>query len=329
MATSAHSTHVHSHDDAHDHDHAHHHGHDHGHAGHSHTPASFGRAFAIGITLNVVFVAVEALFGMRSNSVALLSDAGHNLSDVLGLLIAWGASMLATRGPTARRTYGLRSSSILAAVVNAIFLLVAIGAIAWEAATRVGDPEPVGTTTVIWVAATGIVINGVTALLFMSGRKHDLNIRGAYLHMAADAAVSAGVVVAGIVMAYTGWLWLDPIISIIISGIIAWSSWGLLRDSVNLALDAVPAHLDPAEVEAYLRQLPGVTGVHDLHIWGMSTTDVALTAHIIRPEVCDDDSLLIDAAHTLRDRFGIAHPTLQIERGHGPQDCHLAPANVI
>ena len=206
MATSAHSTHVHSHDDAHDHDHAHHHGHDHGHAGHSHTPASFGRAFAIGITLNVVFVAVEALFGMRSNSVALLSDAGHNLSDVLGLLIAWGASVLALRSPTARRTYGLRSSSILAAVVNAIFLLVAIGAIAWEAATRVGDTEPVGTTTVIWVAATGIVINGITALLFMSGRKHDLNIRGAYLHMAADAAASAGVVAAGILMAYTGWL---------------------------------------------------------------------------------------------------------------------------
>ncbi len=325
MATSAHSPHTDTHDRACDHDHTH----GHGHAGHSHAPASFGRAFAIGITLNVVFVAVEAVFGLRSNSVALLSDAGHNLSDVLGLLIAWGASMLAMRGPTARRTYGLRSSSILAAVVNAVFLLCALGAIAWEAATRVGDPEAVGTTTVIWVAATGIVINGITALLFMSGRKHDLNIRGAYLHMAADAAVSAGVVVAGIVMAYTGWLWLDPIISIIIAAIIAWSSWGLLRDSVNLALDAVPGHVDPAEVEAYLRQLPGVTSVHDLHIWGMSTTDVALTAHIIRPEVCDDDILLIDAAQTLRDRFGIAHPTLQIERGHGPQDCHLAPADVI
>ena len=329
MATSAHSTNVRSHDETHDHDHAHHHGHDHGHAGHSHAPSSFGRAFAIGITLNILFVAVEAVFGLRSNSVALLSDAGHNLSDVLGLLIAWGASMLATQGPTARRTYGLRSSSILAAVVNAIFLLVALGAIAWEAATRVRSPQPVSTTTVIWVAATGIVINGITALLFMSGRKHDLNIRGAYLHMAADAAVSAGVVVAGLVMLFTGWLWLDPIISIVIAAIIAWSSWGLLRDSVNLALDGVPAHVDPGEVEAYLRQLPGVTSVHDLHIWGMSTIDVALTAHIIRPEICDDDSLLTDAARTLRDRFGIAHPTLQIERGHGPHDCHLAPADVI
>jgi cobalt-zinc-cadmium efflux system protein len=306
------------------------HSHDgHGHAGHSHSPASFGRAFAIGAALNIGFVVVETVFGLRSNSMALLADAGHNLSDVLGLLIAWGASVLAARGPTARRTYGLRSSSILAALVNAVVLLIAIGAIAWEAIGRLTHPEPVATGIMAWVAAVGIVINGATALLFMSGRKRDLNIRGAYLHMAADAGVSAGVVIAGLTIAATGWLWLDPVISLVIAAVITLGTWGLLRDSVNLALDAVPSHLDPAEVEQYLCSLPGVTGVHDLHIWGMSTTDVALTAHIIRPEVCDDDALLIDAAHVLHDRFGISHPTLQIERGHGPHDCHLAPANVI
>ena len=303
--------------------------HGHSHAGHSHAPVSFGRAFAIGAALNIGFVVVETVFGLRANSMALLADAGHNLSDVLGLLIAWGASVLAARGPTARRTYGLRSTSILAALVNAIVLLIAIGAIAWEAIGRLAHPETVATGTIAWVAGVGIVINGATALLFMSGRKRDLNIRGAYLHMAADAGVSAGVVIAGLTMAATGWLWLDPIISLVIAAVITLGTWGLLRDSVNLALDAVPAHLDPAAVEQYLCSLPGVTGVHDLHIWGMSTTDVALTAHIIRPEVCDDDALLINAAHVLHDRFGISHPTLQIERGHGPHDCHLAPAHVI
>lgn len=303
--------------------------HGHSHAGHSHAPVSFGRAFAIGAALNIGFVVVETVFGLRANSMALLADAGHNLSDVLGLLIAWGASVLAARGPTARRTYGLRSTSILAALVNAIVLLIAIGAIAWEAIGRLAHPETVATGTIAWVAGVGIVINGATALLFMSGRKRDLNIRGAYLHMAADAGVSAGVVIAGLTMAATGWLWLDPIISLVIAAVITLGTWGLLRDSVNLALDAVPAHLDPAAVAQYLCSLPGVTGVHDLHIWGMSTTDVALTAHIIRPEVCDDDALLINAAHVLHDRFGISHPTLQIERGHGPHDCHLAPAHVI
>ena len=301
----------------------------HAHAGHSHAPVSFGRAFAIGAVLNIGFVVVETVFGLRANSMALLADAGHNLSDVLGLLIAWGASILAARGPTARRTYGLRSTSILAALVNAVVLLIAIGAIAWEAIGRLSRPEPVATGTIAWVAAIGILINGATALLFMSGRKRDLNIQGAYLHMAADAGVSAGVVIAALTIAATGWLWLDPVISLVIAAVITFGTWGLLRDSVNLALNAVPSHLDPAEVEKYLCSLPGVTGVHDLHIWGMSTTDVALTAHIIRPEVCDDDALLIDAAHVLHDRFGISHPTLQIERGHGPHDCHLAPAHVI
>lgn len=305
------------------------HAHSHDHRGHSHAPASFGRAFGIGISLNVTFVLVEVIFGLRANSVALLADAGHNLGDVLGLIIAWWASVLVTRGPTARRTYGLRSTSILAALANAVLLLIAVGGITWEAIGRVGHPQPIAAATMIWVAAAGIVINAATALLFMSGRHTDLNLRGAYLHMAADAGVSAGVVVAGIVIAATGWLWLDPVISIGIAALIALGSWGLLRDSVNLALDAVPPHVDPSAVEQYLRTLPGVTGVHDLHIWGMSTTEVALTAHLIRPQSLDDDALLLDVARTLNDRFGIAHPTLQVERGHGPHDCPLAPAHVI
>ena len=318
MSRGAHTGHSHA-----GHDHAH------SHAGHAHAPTSFGRAFAIGTALNLLFVAVEATCGWRANSVALMADAGHNLSDVLGLLIAWGASVLATRGPTARRTYGLRSSSILAALVNAIILLLAIGAIAWEAVTRIAHPEPVATGTMAWVAAVGILVNGGTALLFMAGRNGDLNIRGAYLHMAADAGVSAGVVATGLLIGATGWFWLDPVISITIAAIIAATTWGMLRDALNLALDAVPAHIDPAAVSAYLRALPGVTGVHDLHIWGMSTTDIALTAHLIRPALCDDDALLLDAAHELQHRFGIAHSTIQIERGHGPHDCLLAPTHVI
>ena len=321
MSTGAHTGHSHA---GHNHGHA-----GHSHAGHSHAPASFGRAFAIGTALNLAFVVVEAIYGWRANSVALLADAGHNLSDVLGLLIAWGASVLATRGPTARRTYGLRSSSILAALVNAIILLLAIGVIAWEAVARITHPEPVATGTMAWVAAVGILINGGTALLFMSGRTGDLNIRGAYLHMAADAGVSAGVVATGVLIGATGWFWLDPVISITIAAIIAVTTWGMLRDALNLALDAVPAHIDPDDVSAYLRALPGVTGVHDLHIWGMSTTDIALTAHLIRPELCDDDALLLDAARELQHRFGIAHSTIQVERGHGPHDCLLAPTHVI
>lgn len=322
--------------DAHAHAHAHaendHSGHEHaghGHAGHSHAPASFGRAFAIGASLNIAFVIVEAVYGLRVNSMALLADAGHNLGDVLGLLLAWGGAILALRGPTERHTYGLRGTTILAALTNAVFLLVAIGAIAWEAIGRLRDPAPVAGATVAWVAAVGILVNGVTAWLFMSGRKHDLNIRGAYLHMAADAAVSAGVVIAGVAIMFTGWLWLDPAISLLLVIVIGISTWSLLRDSLNMALDAVPAHVDAGAVRSYLEALPGVQEVHDLHIWAMSTTECALTAHLVRPAVEDEDHLHIEVAHTLREKYGIAHPTVQIERGHGPHGCKLAPPEVV
>ena len=311
------------------HDHA---GHDHAghsHAGHSHAPASFGRAFAIGASLNIAFVIVEAVYGLRVNSMALLADAGHNLGDVLGLLLAWGGAVLALRGPTERHTYGLRSTTILAALTNAVFLLVAIGAIAWEAIGRLRDPAPVAGATVAWVAAVGIIVNGVTAWLFVSGRKHDLNIRGAYLHMASDAAVSAGVVLAGVAIIFTGWLWLDPAISLLLVFVIGVSTWSLLRDSLNLALNAVPSHVDALAVRAYLSALPGVREVHDLHIWAMSTTESALTVHLVRPVVEDEDHLHIEIARTLRDKFGIAHPTVQIERGHGPHECRLAPAEIV
>jgi cobalt-zinc-cadmium efflux system protein len=307
-------------------DHGHKHGH--GHAGHSHAPGNFGRAFAVGTTLNIAFVIVEAIFGLRANSVALLADAGHNLGDVLGLLIAWGASILATRGPTSRRTYGLRSSSILAALANAIILLFALGAVAWEALGRIAQPQPVASKTIIIVAAIGVVINGATAILFMSGRKGDLNIRGAYLHMLADAGVSAGVVIAGIVMSITGLYWLDPVVSLAVALLIMIGTWSLLRDSVNLALHAVPAHIDPDAIHACLRALPGVTDVHDLHIWGMSTTDVALTAHLVHPEALHDDTLLQHACEAVKSRFGIGHATLQVERGSAAHACTLAPAHI-
>ena len=320
---------------AHDHSHAHA-GHDHaahgsrGHAGHSHAPADFGRAFAIGIGLNVAFVLVEAGYGLASNSLALLADAGHNLSDVLGLAIAWGAAALGKRGPSGRFSYGLKRASILAALLNAILLLVAVGAISLEAVQRFGSPQPVASVTVMIVAGIGIVINTATALLFASGRSGDINIRGAFLHMAADAAVSAGVVLAGLAILATGWLWLDPAASLLIAAVILWSTWGLLRDSVALSLDAVPRGIDRAEVHAHLAALPGVVEVHDLHVWPISTTQTALTAHLVRPAVAgndDDDAFLQSAAHSITERFGIDHSTLQIERGRA--DCALAPDHVV
>jgi cobalt-zinc-cadmium efflux system protein len=304
----------------HAHGHGHAHGHSHGH-GHSHAPANFGHAFAIGTALNLAFVAVEAAFGIAAGSVALLADAGHNLSDVLGLLIAWAAAELAKRPPSKRFTYGLGSSSILAALANAVLLLVAVGAIGWEAVRRLSDPPPVLPIALIWVAAAGIVVNGVTAALFASGRHGDLNIRGAFLHMVADAVVSAGVVVAGFLILWSGAAWIDPVVSLIIVAVILWSTWGLFRDSLGMALQAVPPGIDPDRVGALLSALPGVTRLHDLHIWPMSTTRSALTAHLVMPGGHPGDAFLHDLEHRLAHDFGIDHATVQIETGEDV--CHL------
>ena len=281
---------------------------------HSHGEPNYNRAFAVGVALNLGFVAVEAILGVRAGSLALIADAGHNLSDVLGLGLAWGATLLAARVPTSRHTYGMRSSTILASLLNAVLLLIAIGAIAWEAVQRLRVPEPVEGGVVMGVAIVGIVINTATALLFRRGRERDLNIRGAFLHMVADAAVSAGVVLAGFAITVTNWLWLDPAVSLGIVVVIAVGTWGLLRESVNLALQAVPATIDAPSVNEYLAGLPGVTAVHDLHIWAMSTTEVALTGHIVKPEVADDDALLERINRELHHRFGIEHATIQVER---------------
>jgi cobalt-zinc-cadmium efflux system protein len=303
-------------------------GHDHhGHA-HVHAPASFGMAFAVGIGLNLAFVAVEFTYGVIANSVALIADAGHNLSDVLGLVIAWIASVLTRRAPSSRYTYGLGGSSILAALFNAVLLLVAVGAIAWEAVLRLFHPEPVASGIVMIVAAVGIIVNGMTAALFASGRKGDLNIRGAFLHMIADAAVSAGVVVAGLVILYTGWLWLDPLTSLVIVGVIVWGTWSLLRDSLVMSVAAVPASIDPQAVRSYLASCAGVAAVHDLHIWPLSTTENALTAHLVFPAGHPGDEFLLTAATELRQRFGIGHTTLQIEINEQTA-CHLAPDHVV
>ena len=291
---------------------------------HNHVPASFDRAFAIGIGLNVAFVVAEVVYGMRAGSLALLADAGHNFGDVLGLVLAWAGSLLARRVPTPRRTYGLRRFSILAAIANAGFLLIAVGAITVEAIARFRNPEPVATGTVVIVAAIGILINSGTALGFMRGRRHDLNIRGAFLHMMGDAAASAGVVVAGLAIGVTGWLWLDPMVSLLLVALITWTTWGLAKDSLNLALDAVPPNIDPVAVHDLLARLDGVVEVHDLHIWGMSTTDVALTAHLVRPCAGGEDAVIAAACGQLRDRFGIAHATLQLERGLAMHPCELA-----
>lgn len=294
---------------------------------HVHPPDRFGTAFGVGIILNLGFVIVEVVYGVLGHSLALIADAGHNMGDVLGLLLAWGATFLAQTAPTARRTYGLRSSSILAALFNAIFLLLTVGAIAWEAIRRLGSEMPVAAPIVIWVAAIGICINGATALMFMSGRKRDLNIRGAFLHMAADAVVSLGVVVAGFVIAATGWLWVDPAISLAIAAVIIWGTWGLLRDSINLALHAVPRGIDVGEVRQYLSGLAHVKEVHDLHIWPMSTTETALTAHLVRDVDDCDCALLDEAARELNIRFEIQHATLQFETMD--HRCRLAPEEMV
>lgn len=309
----------------HHHDHQHGHGHHHGHA---HAPATFGRAFAIGIALNLGFVAIEAVYGILAGSMALVADAGHNLSDVLGLVIAWIASVLAARPPSARYTYGLKSSSILAALGNAAFLLVALGAILIETVRRLIEPEPVAGGQVMIVAGIGIVINTATALLFMRGRHHDINIRGAYLHMVADAAVSAGVVVAGLLMTLTGAWWIDPVTSLIIVGVIAAGTWGLLKDALKMSLHAVPPGIDERRVRAFLTARPGVEAVHDLHIWPMSTTETALTAHLVMPGGYPGDAFLHQLAHDLEHDFAIGHATVQIETLDG-QGCALVSETTI
>lgn len=305
-----------------------HHGHDHGHHGHAHAPASFGRAFAVGVTLNSAFVVVEVVCGLLAHSLALVADAGHNLSDVFGLALAWAATAWARRPATGRHTYGLRRSSILAALGNAVFLLVSVGVIGWEAILRLQQPAPVAARTMIWVSAAGIAVNTVTALMFMAGRKGDLNIRAAFLHMAGDALISAGVVVAGVAIAFTGWWWLDPVVSLVLVLVIIGGTWGLLRDSINLALDAVPAGIDLEGIRHYLAGRPEVVDVHHLHVWGLSTSDVALTAHLVLAADTTDNELLRAIHHDLNERFGIGHATIQFEAVDEVEcpsrDCHPA-----
>ena len=318
---------AHQHDHSqHDHAHDHDHGYSHGHVGHSHAPDHFGFAFAAGVTLNTVFVVAELAFGYAANSLALISDAVHNFSDVISLLLAWAALWLARKQPTQQHTYGYRRASILAALVNAGLLLIAVGGIAVEAINRIQEPAAVAGWTVVLVAALGILVNGSTALLFMRGRHGDLNIRGAYLHMAADAGVSFGVVVAALVIMATGWLWVDPAISLGIAAVVLASGWGLARDSVNLALDGVPKGIELAKVKDYLVTLEGVTELHDLHIWAMSTNETALTAHLVRPAGFND-AFLHGVCEQLSHRFNIHHATLQIEASG--EVCKLAPAEVV
>lgn len=323
-----HDEHEHDHDDhlnthAHDHEHDHVHdadsadGHQHG-LHHHHAPADFGRAFAIGTVLNLAFVAIEAGYGFYANSIALLADAGHNLSDVAGLVIAWIAAILAKRPPTSQFTYGLGTASILSALINAALLLIAVVGIVWAAIDRIATPQHVDAQVVFWVASIGIVINFATAMLFYSGAKNDLNIRGAFLHMAADAAVSLGVVIAAVVIMVWGYTWLDPLISIAIAAVILWGTWGLLRDSLHLSVDGAPRGIDIGLVRTTLANLPGVSDVHDLHIWPLSTTQTALSAHLVIPTGHPGDAFLVMANEKLTHDFEITHATLQIEHGDGP-----------
>jgi cobalt-zinc-cadmium efflux system protein len=327
---SAHTGHDHDHEDSHWHsedDHAGH-GHAHGGHGHNHAPASFGNAFAIGTALNLGFVVVEVIYGLSAGSVALLADAGHNMSDVLGLLIAWGAATLAKRRPGGRYTYGLRSSSILAAFLNALLLLVATAIIAVEAIRRLSEHAPVAGKTVMIVAGVGILINGATALLFMRGRKGDLNIKAAFMHMAADAGLAAGVVVAGLLIVLTGKTWIDPIVSLVIVVVIAIGTWGLLRDSVNMSLQAAPSGIDPDKIGAFLRVRDKVAAIHDLHVWPMSTTETALTVHLLVPSGYPGDAFTAEIASALREKFDVAHATIQIETD--PEvPCVLAPSKTV
>jgi len=306
------------------HDHGGGHGHDHG----AHVSGTRGRAFAIGIALNLTFVIAETVFGVISHSVALLADAGHNFSDVLGLGLSWGAMHLAARAPSAKRTYGLRGTTILASVANAVVLLVVTGGVAWESIRRLLDAEAVAGRTVIVVAMAGVLVNTTSALLFMRDRNKDLNVRSAFMHLASDAVLAFGVALAGGVMLFTHWWWLDPVVSILLSLFILASTWALLKSSLHLAVQGVPDHVDIADVQAYLESVPGVADVHDLHVWCMSTTEVALTAHLVMPQDACTPTLLRDVAAHLHDTFAIEHSTLQLDPPEAPE-CVLAPAGKV
>jgi len=304
------------------------HSHEHAHS-HAHEPVGHDKAFALGALLNAAFVVVEGAYGLIGHSMALLADAGHNLSDVAALLVAWAASALARQRPSTRFTYGYRGSSILAALLNAVILFIAVGAIGLESLQRLIEPGPVASLTVIVVASIGIVVNGITTLLFLRGRHGDLNVRSAYLHMAADTLVSAGVMAAGAVIMATGWVWVDPVVGLVIVAVIVVGAWDLLRHSMRLALDAVPASIDPEAVRRYLCGLSGVAELHDLHIWPMSTTETALTCHLVMPAGHPGDAALARVAAELRERFAIQHATIQVETGDPAHPCELVPDHVV
>jgi len=307
--------------------------HHHAHGGHHHhhqpdEGALLGRSFKIAVLLNILIVIFQVVYGVIAHSLALLSDAGHNLTDVLGLLFSWIAFSISRRLPTKRRTYGLRRSTILASLLNGSILLAASGGILWEAVSRFRNPQPVHGDTVMWVAGIAMVLNAASAFLFMKKREHDLNVKSAFLHLATDALVSLGVVISGFIIAETGILWIDPLLSILIVITIGYSTWGLFKESLDLALDAVPSSIDTEKVETYLRNINGVVEVHDLHIWGMSTTEAILTTHLVIPEREADDNFFTEVSRALHDQFGIEHATIQVEKGNGPV-CHLAPNEVV
>ena len=290
---------------------------------HHHSRPDFGKAFAFGIGLNLLFVVVQVIAGIFSNSMSLLADAAHNLGDVLGLVLAWGADTLSKRKPTERRTYGFRGTTILSALANAVILFIAVGGVAWESVRRLGNPGPINGEVVMWVAGIGILVNSATAFPFFKGGKKDINLKAAFIHLASDAGVSAGVVLTGFVISRTSYWWLDPCVGLAISAVIVWGTWGILRDSLNLALAAVPAGVDIGAVRAYLAGLPGVSEVHDLHIWGMSTTEIALTAHLVMKANSGGDQFLKGAIEHLHEKYGIEHATVQVERGGLKSCCNL------
>jgi cobalt-zinc-cadmium efflux system protein len=320
------NTHSHHHHD--DQSHGHEHSHDHGSGGHHHhhhhaPQEGQGRTFALAVGLNVLIVVVQAVYGFLAHSTALLADAGHNLSDVLGLLLAWGAVWLGKRRPSARYTFGLGSSSILASLANAALLLFACGAIVLEAIQRLLNPAPVAGLDVFVVATLGMLVNGFSAWLFMRGSKDDLNVRGAFMHMAADAAISAAVAVSGLIILFSNWTWLDPLMSLIVVSVIVWGTWGLGRDAMRLAMSAVPPGIDTTKIRAYLSSLPGVADVHDLHVWALSTTENALTVHLVTPQGHPGDAFVQNVVATLRHDYAMHHATVQVEFGTACQDCVL------